>query len=643
MAGRAHWLKPCKPKHPSGRHVLLYIEEKHTKGRVVPGQRNAWCADVRDGQWSIRIVDSWKNTDQLDDILASVCLKAGETTIWVQRGWTDLVLSGIVELMDAGVITWRYVSLSGRSCLIKGQWRGRKITITAIPNWTGTRWDSWGDCSKDTYVARMMTAIPAETWGDNDASNGDEYQSVCQLAAIVSTCSILALPRVPPTAGAAGILLWRAWLGPRVEVSSQIKTTHGKSKTPKMTEYIAPIPARPLQAAMAERHACYALTTKQLRKGLVKGPIYCMDLRSAYLVGMSMTPLPLIYDTTLHRPTVTELVNKMPGHTGNALVRIQTEDWYYPCRLNKKVVQLRGRYWTWLAGAELVHALCQGHITECWHAHLWHASFMHDEERQLLDSIKTECERSGMPAICAGWRSIYSALVGRFAGWERVWADSPAHAGFGRWAQWLQADHTDGVVVPHRSIAGKVQRLSEKIDKRDSVPLLYACITSMVRWLIQSIVHTVGIDHVHSVAADSVWLDTQGWQSVQRHISKAGLAPDNIRVKAVYDKAWMTGSSIVVTERHGDRELHMPGVSNGATLDGNGQVVLEHTDDWDSDGEPRASKGIRRRKHRYTATKIVEKYGFPAQTLLMGETVSIPLLGQALLQPLHGDRTVEDA
>lgn len=643
MSDSAHWLRPVSPAYPRGRHVLLYIEERHVKGRAVPGQRSVWCADMTDNGWCCEMIGSYKSTDQLDSILDKVCLKKGETTMWVLRGWSDLVLSGLVELIDAGIITWRYVSLSGRSCLIKGAWRGRKISVTSLSNWTGSRWDSWGDASTDASVARMMTAVDWQGSGEGVGDRTEQANSLRTLAAIVSVCRMLSLSRVPPTAGAAGILLWRAWLGPRAEVTSVRRKPSGKGKEESTTQYVGPIPSRPIKAANAERHTCYALTTRQLRKGMVRGPIYCMDLRSAYLVGLGMTPLPLIYDVTLHKPSIEELASRLQRRTGCALVRIHTEDWYYPARLNGKVIPCRGRYWTWIAGAELIHALCHGHIAECWTAYLWNATIMSDDDRALIDMIKSSCERHNMPAVCSAWRSIYSALVGRFAGWQRVWRDSPAHAGFGRWAQWVQADHDTGVVVPHRSIGGKVQYLAEKTDKLDSVPLLFGCVTSMVRWIMQSIANTCGYEHVYSIAADSIWLDATGWQTVQRTISQAGLAPDNVKVKAIYDKAWMTGRSVVVTERHGVRELHMPGISSGAVLDSDGRVAVEHTDDWDSDGEPRASRGVRRRMHRYSIERILRDYSFPAQPLLPGETVSLPLLSDTLLQRLHGERTVEDA
>lgn len=643
MHENKHYMRPCNIGDLLGRHAIIYVREREHKGMIVPQLRHAWRMDFMGTAWSVDMAGSWSNTDQLDDVLEKVCKKSGETTLWLLRGWTDMVLSGIVELIDAGIITWRYVSLSGRSCLIKGAWRGRKITITSLTNWTGSRWDGWSDVATDASVARLMTAVPDISKFGDSVAREQQLRSLQTIAAIASCCSMLRLKRIPPTSGAAGLLLWRSWLGPRVTFQPKKKAKSPRKKPGASTEYVAPIPSRPTRAANAERHTCYGLASRQLRTGLVDGPIYVMDLRSAYLVGLSMTPLPLIYERSLYHPKVGELTLRMKERTGCALVRIHTDDWYYPCRVNGSVVQCRGRFWTWLAGAELVHALARDHIAECWSAYIWHACITSDEERMLLDMIKSSCERSNMPAVCSAWRSIYSSLVGRFAGWERVWKDSPAHAGFGRWSQWLQADRETGVVVPHRSIGGKVQYLAEKRDRHDSVPLMFGCVTSMVRWLMSTIVNICGYDHVYAMTTDSIWLDTAGLQIVQRQISKAGLAPDNVRVKAIYDKAWMTGRHVAVTERHGVRQLHMPGVSMGAALDSDGRVVVEHTDDWDSDGEPRANRGIRRRKHRYSIERVLRDYGFPARILLPGETVNIPLLSDTLLQRLKGERTLEDA
>jgi hypothetical protein len=643
MSGERHWLTRAKCGDTIGSHMLLYVEEKRKNDRVTPGIRRAWTMDIGRDETVISMAGEWDGADSIDSIVHEYTAKNKNVTIWLMRGWTDMVLSGLCELMDAGIITWRYASLSGRCCMVKGAYRSRAITVSALSNWTGNARDGWGDVGADQVIKNIMAGVEALAAESSIDMLGEERSAIESLIAIVSICQILRIKRVPPTSGAAGITVWRQFVGPVVKVAYEPSKKASPSETISDKTYVVPIPSRPLKAAAAERHVCYALTTRQLRSGLVEGPIYCADMSSAYLYGMCSTPIPGVYERSLHKPSVSEMVKAMNGHTALALVRVNSDKYSYPARVNKRAVQCRGKYWTWLCGMELVNALMCSHVDEIYTAHVWSGHMIGDESVRLIMSLKTSLDDSGFCAMKSAWRSIYSSLVGRFAGWSREWRDSPAHAGFGRWAQWIQSDPETGVLIPHRSIAGKVQKLAKKTDKSDSVPLLFGCVTSRIRWCVQSVVEAVGIDHVCNVAADCLWLDTKGWQQSQKVVSEHGGSPDNISVKAIYDRVWMTGGAVAVAERHGTKYLLMPGVSRGASLDGKGRVVVEHTDDWGDTGDVTARNGVGRRKHAVSATKIVEKYSYPARVQQLGELVDIPLLGENLLQPLYGERTIEDA
>lgn len=638
-----HWLRPLKCGRPMGRHLLVYVREESAQGVATPAERRLWLADVTGGGWALRCVDSYNTTDRLDSLLDQCCVHKGETTIWLLRGWTDLVLSGLAELMDGGLITWRYCNISGSKLLIRGTWRGRKLTITSLGNWTGGRWENWGDLSGDQGVRRLLASLSEADKSTPDSSGEEENRAVETLAAIVTTCTALSLPRVPPTSAAAGLLVWRAWLGPTVAMEGREGRAKQGHKRPAAEVYVAPLPNRPRKARAAERHVVYALTSRQLRRGKVEGPIYALDIRSAYLLGLTTTPLPVLYAETLDRPSTETAVEKLCNHTGLALVRIHTEGCYYPCRLNGRVVPCRGRYWTWLAGKELAAAYYNGHVSETWCLHTWIGAQIAPDSQRLCAELMRFVERAEQCAVKKGWRAVYSSLVGRFAGWRKVWTDSRAAPGFGRWATWWQADPRSGRIVPYRSVAGKVQILKAKDDADSSVPLLFGCVTAQVRHFMQNLANICGYEHVYNIVADSLWVSQEGWQRLQRHVSEAGLPADNLRVKAIYDCAWMTGSAVAVTERDGKRRLVLPGVLDGAAIDARGQVVMAHTDDWSSIGEPRAADGVRRRKVRYSVDRIVDRYGTTAAVILPGETVDIPLLDDALLQPLSGDRSIDDA
>lgn len=638
-----HWMRPILPTMPRGRHILLYVGEENSQGVVTPAVRRVWLANVAGGSWSVKLIGSYQSADELDSLLDTSCAAKGETTIWLLRGWTDLVLSGLAELMDAGVITWRYCSIGGTKVLIRGAWRSRKIIITSLGNWTGGRWDNWGDLRQDIGVARLLTATRLISLEESGAGQLEELAALRVLGCIVYTSMFLQVHRVAPTSAAAGMLVWRTWLGPTVTREVSPAAAGKGAKRPATDVFVAPLSGRPAKAREAERHVVYALTSRQLRRGLVEGPIYCVDIRSAYLLGLTTTPLPVMYAGYLQNPSLEEAAITLCNHTGLALVRIHSSDYYYPCRLNGRVVPCKGRFWTWLCGKELAQAYCQQHVAETWALYAWIGVPILGQAASLCMKL---CSIMEKPEHCAAkkcWRSVYSSLVGRFAGWRKVWSDCTAVAGFGRWSTWVQADARTGNIVPHRAIAGKVQMLREKTDLDSAVPLLFGCVTAQVRWFMTVLSDMAGPDNVCNIVADSLWVNQEGWQRMQRSVSERGLAADNLKVKAIYDRAWLSGKAVAVVERDAKRQLILPGVLDGAAIDSTGHVTMDRADEWSGSGEPRAASGVRRRRVRYSAAKIVERYSTPAVAIPPGEEVEIALLDQSLLQPLHGPRSVDDA
>jgi len=638
-----HWIRPLQSRPITGRHLLLYTSEVEKRRRVVAGVRHLWCADVRGGGWECRLVDGWTSTAHLDYLLGDAVAEKGSTTVWVMRGWTDLVTTGLAELMDSGAITWRYASLQGQLCLIRGAWRQRSIVISALGNWTGGRWDSLKGLHEDQAVARFMTGVALPGANESLNASQEELSAVRTLAAIVSSCDMLSIKTVPPTAAAAGLLCWRTWLAPTVQLVAA--KAHPSKNLPQVApaRYCIPLPRRTNAARESERHVCYGLVNRQLRCGRVEGPLYCLDVRSAYLLGLATTTLPAAYYRSYRRITPEQFIPCMVDKTGLALVRLNTTDSYYPCRVNQRIIPCRGSYWTWLAGAELAVALCLGHVQEVWAAHLWHGMKIGADAATILTMISRSLEATHMPALQGCWRAVYSSMIGRFAGWHKVWNNTPAAAGYGRWATWDQADPNTGQIVPYRSIAGQVQLLKEKVDKSDSVPLLFGCVTAAVRWFIASLAEVAEWKNVVSIASDSLWLTSAGWQNALRRCSECGIAGDNLLTKDIWDRAWMNGRSICVVERDGQRVLHMPGVHRGQLVDPDGLVIMRHTDNWTASSAPEAAAGVGVWESRYNAQALVDRYDHEATVIPPGETVDIPLLDQYLLQPIRGSRSIDDA
>lgn len=616
-----HWLRPLKGQWRTSRHLLVWPQEEERGGRIHSSGSTVRLFEVGPTGDPTNIPLPQSDGDTLESALDCAMRLKGVLTVWLPAGWEHLVLSGLAEAIDQGTLTWRYCHFEGERLTVRGLWRGRPIIICSLANWTGGRWDQW----------REKVELP------------DEELFLLSWWAACSLSRSLMLGSLAPSAGAAGMLLWRSWMGPRVRTVIVAAQGSQDGKRSDRSAYVGPVPSRPLQARHAERHTAYGLVCRHLRRGLVEGPIYAADVSAAYLLYLLTTPCPVMYTRSLHRPSPDELCEALVGHTGCALVHLYSADEPYPARQAGRVRWATGDYWTWLAGAELADALTHRRVQQIQCAHLWRGAYIVGEHVGGVLEFADALKEQGRALEAAAWRSIYSQMVGRWAAWRRVWKDTTSGQQFGRWAAWLEADRDTGAIVQHRSIAGRVQKLAAKEDTGDSVPLLFACVTAQGRVLTRSLCALAGREHVVCIEADALWLTAAGWQALQRAASSKGIAPDSLRCKEIYDRAWMSGERISVVETGGQRYLRCPGVPGDIAVGAAGRVEWPSRGDWHADGPPRQSRGVRRGKATYSVDRIMRDYGGPPIALPWADRIDDPMMGAELLEPLAGGgRKVDD-
>lgn len=639
---KVHYMRPLKGRSVTERHLLLWQEQVERGRKVFAGASRAWDVVLSGGGPNVRCAGSWQGAAGLDSILHECTLGKGQLTVWLIRGWEDMVLTGCAELIDTGAIQWRYAQLDGQRCLVRGTWRGKAITITSLPCWTGERWDGLPTALTDSAAVKMLTAFDGAIEEGGALAEGGERQAIATWCAIAIASHLFRAGKVHPSVAGAALAVWKRWLGPRAHVKTE-KAPRGKRYAKKTElEIVIPSPVRPEPARAAERHVCYGLPVRQLRIGHVPGPIYAADLSAAYLLGLLTTVLPTQYRCTLKRPSPDQLAMEMGKGTGLALVRLRGEGTGYPYRRGSRVSLGTGRFWTWLCGAELAVALVNKHISEVWTAHLWRSVTLDRARAQTILDISSTLESDRLDAIRALWRALYSSLVGRFAGWRKEWEDVPRQSGFGRWASWMGRSKQDGLVVPWRSIAGRVQRLVERTDSSAAVPLLYGCVTAQVRYLLDRVATFATWPEIVAVNADSLWVTAQGWQGILKGLSAAGCAPDYMKTKAVFDNLWMDGKSKLITERNGRRILRAPGVQEGLPIEADGTVKVERAGPWDDSESPSAQEGCKRGRANFPALKLLEKYSFPARTIPPWDALDEGLLPEELEHPLAMGRRLED-
>jgi hypothetical protein len=641
MSGK-HWMKPLMDRKVPNSHILVWVDEEERKGRVVAAARRAWLLISNGQQSQLCHLGGFATALELAEKIAVRRKGGGATTVWLARGWSDLVSSGLTEIMDSGAMPHSYASLEGACVLIRAKLRTKQIVISSLAQWWGAGWARAVDWANDKTCGIIWNNAAQLAADAGHPLAEDERRALCALWVIVDTTFSLSSGPPAPTVGAHALRLWRAWLGPRVWTESPQARGVKKVKGSERVQYVAPLPIRPSYAIAGERHSCYAPEVRQFVRGFHDAPIWCCDLRAAYLHALLISPLPVQYVGTFSDLRPVDLADRLNEHTGCALVRVRSLERSYPARTAAGVVPAIGDYWTWLCGAELADALEGERVTECHTAHIWSAKRVSAEDSLRIMSMSASMKQAGNLAHAALWRRLYSSLVGRFAAWRKVWRKIQSAQQFGPWAQWEQADPDTGLIVPHRSIAGHAERMVGRMEASGSVPLVYGIVTATLRMMIRALRDEAGNENVLAVRADEVWVTEAGKKSIDRKASEFYGRPVVTIYKHWFDRAWFDGISKIVSERDGQRFVLLPGAPNDVTFNADGVLSYTVNEPWHHVGRPSAKRGVRRRIQTVTADSIIKSARGPVVRLPQAVRLEHTGVSASLLEPIPYGRTVDD-
>lgn len=642
MTDKIRPLTPLKGRWRHAHHVYLHVAAAESGAALRAQWRRAWALDTTDDGPTCAPLGAWADADGLDALLDERSRQRGPLTLWTQRGYDDLIMTGLAELLDRGVVTYRYVNMSGDKLLLRGSWRGKDVVVASLSNWLGARIERRApDVGAERLSPRQHQALAGLAPLDPPLG-ADERAAIGAWGNIAGVCEAFGPSTVVPTAAAGGLGMWRRWLGPTVELPAHTSRRRGKAvKTPKKI-CVAPLPGRSEACRAAESHITYGLVSRQLRRGRVDGPIHVVDLRCSYWQALGCAYLPIAYSKKLHRPTVEELAGHLDDSVALALVWVRSGIDPYPVRRKHRVHYATGNYWTWLCGLELDMAVESGHVWGVETAHIWSAAAPDVPRRANMRQLATIMDSPEAATWRPMWRTMYSALVGQFAGRRRTWVDVPPRPGVDRWGQWWRADHRSGVIVPCRSIAGRQQELRESSLTSAASPLVYGVVTAWVRRAMLSMAAAAGLGEVLALACDSLWLTDRGLASL-REAGELGLcAADGWRVKSTADRVYMDGGSRAIFERGDARVYKCPGVPD-ATVPGRGDAIeLSAAVPWGRQPEIVADAPLLRQRRRHNIARLARSLDHAPEVLSFGEPWDEPLLPDSLTLEYRHNREVID-
>jgi hypothetical protein len=553
----------------------------------------------------------WHGAQSLAALLPRLAPPRRALTVWLARGWEDVILTGLAELIQSGLYRYRFCTLDGCRVILCGRLGKRRVDVTALANWTCGEWDAWRDHVGEHLGTARAGKGAQTTLNALKGASPDERCALGTALTVLSGVHALRLGPVRLSLGAQARGWWRAWGGPRL---GRVRTTKGGALArgaPAGPVVVAPTGDRPRAAAQAEHHCCHGLAREHYYRGRVKGHVHVLDLQSAYLIGLVYGQLPAAFDRPLWGPTPQALSEAIRGGAGCALVRLEgTKSPYFrgPHDAPRRAV---GTFWAWLAEPELVRALDQGAVTECEVAWLWRHVRQSRADREMLSRVGGELKASGFPHYAALWRGVYAACVGGFAARAWDWKDVDARSPAGEWATWTAAGAREGTFDHYRAVGGRVQKRVYMGETAHALPLVYATVTAHVRVALDYFRSTLPPETVLATACDALWVTDAGLEVAKRSPALAPAMGHRWTVKDTFDEAWLDGKGRAVVRKGAHLFPLLPGVPAGVCLDTTGQAVWGRAQDWDQVLSTRPDRTVRRRRVRWDGGRLMRENDRP--------------------------------
>lgn len=614
-------------------HALVWVDETTVKTGLkgFPSRvKDAaiYISRIADTPEKTTIVDRFQvsNAHELEEALRGAAPGKRKLTVWIARGWQDLVLSGLSELIETGAISWRWMTLDGPRVMLSGKIGGKPLGITSLSCWTGGAWDAWEEAVKTSFNEQLDS-------GNTDLYRDGELTAILSVTLAILGRRLFACGKPALSMASQSRGMWRNWLAP--SCTPERKEVHGASDKVNLNNkcIILPLPERPNEARAAERQACYGLPREQFFYGHVGNQVEVWDISGAYATALAYLNCPTAYREKKEHLTTEELTDNLKEHTAVALVEIDSGIDPYPIRIGGRVGRAVGKYWTWLAGQELDDALAFGHVKGCECAYLWTCSRIPNEAAHEFANLSAVLKEQNAHGIAAFWRSCYAALVGQFAQWKREWVDCNLDSPFGPWSSWTQTEKETGEIRKYRSIGGRVQVREDKGDSISACPMVYACITAAVRCEVDRVRRLFDPRHILAASADALWIDARANVAAKMPLTGMDSLLWRWQLKEVYEDAWIDGKGGAVVLAGGEYYPVVTGVPTHAEIGPDGRSKWMVSVPWNVDGNPSRQKGVRVNVASFNGEKLMRECEHPLQQSGPWIEFSAALLREELLKP----------
>lgn len=295
------------------------------------------------------------------------------------------------------------------------------------------------------------------------------------------------------------------------------------------------------------REAYVGGRNEAFRLGPLQAPVYVLDVNSLYPSVMRSRQYPVHLIGVDKHPTLATLARVSARYACIARVSLQCEVAHYPRLIEGRLCFPIGQFEATLAGPELALALRAGHVLDC---HTYAAYECADIFTEYVDDMyqrRLDAAAQGHGAAASFYKLLLNSLYGKFGQRGGKWENFAESTDFllRSWDDW---DIQDKTLRKYRQIGHKVQRQELEGESRESIPAIAAYVTSYARVELLQMILEAGVENVHYVDTDSLFVTQLGYDRLNHRIDPQRLGC--LKLVGKYQQVTIHGLKDYVIEGH---------------------------------------------------------------------------------------------
>jgi hypothetical protein len=271
------------------------------------------------------------------------------------------------------------------------------------------------------------------------------------------------------------------------------------------------------------------------------GQVTNLDVSSLYPYVMARNKYPCKLRGHECDVSIARLKDIAPKFGMVARVLLSTDNYTYPVKRHGLVIHATGRFWTTLAGPELLQAIYGGHVVECSEFAWYDMADLFSEYVGYLYGLKEQYEREGNAVMRSLSKNMLNALSGKWGQRGHKWVDRPGMAAPIQWGQWIYADLGADTTAIRRVVGGHVQESQPDSTCPTAMVAIAAYVTSYARVFMTRLRHAAGTSEVLYQDTDSVHVTEDGHAALRRTGWLCHSGVGSLRIVGVADCAHYYG------------------------------------------------------------------------------------------------------